>query len=106
MAQRVSIILTDDIDGSPAVETLSFALDGVNYEIDLSEANAAKLREAAQPFIAVARKTSGRARAGRRRTVGGTSATEIREWALSQGMQVSARGRVSAEVRAAYEAAH
>lgn len=109
MAQRVKIVLTDDIDGGDADETITFALDGNTYEIDLSTANAAKLRDALQPFVTAGRKTSGRAR-GRRRTVPAAAstgnATDIRAWAQQQGIQVSARGRVPADVRAAYEAAH
>lgn len=109
MAQRVHIVLTDDLDQSEAAETITFALDGSTYEIDLSTENAAKLRETVQPYIAVARRSTGRAKAGTRRRVsvgGAASATEIRAWAVEQGMQVSSRGRVSADVRAAYEAAH
>lgn len=107
MAQRVNIVLTDDLDGSDANETVTFALDGNTYEIDLSTENAGKLRDALQSFVSVARKTGGRpARQTRRRSAANGSATEIRAWASEQGMQVSSRGRVSAEVRAAYEAAH
>lgn len=107
MAQKVNIILVDDIDGSDAEETVSFALDGNEYEIDLNAANAGKLREALAPYIGHARRAAGGAR--RRRTsssAGGPSASDIRDWAKSAGMEVSERGRVSAEVRAAYEAAH
>lgn len=106
MAQKVNIILVDDIDGSDAEETVSFALDGNSYEIDLNAANADKLRQALAPYVGHARRaTSG---SGRRRTksAGGPSPADIREWAKSNGMDVSERGRVSAEVRAAYEAAH
>ena len=51
MAQRVSIVLTDDLDESPAAETVTFGLDGNTYEIDLSSANAARLRDALKPFM-------------------------------------------------------
>ena len=60
MAQRVNVELIDDLDESPAVETVSFALDGVSYEIDLSESNAGKLRDALAPFLGHARRTGGR----------------------------------------------
>ena len=108
MAKRVQVIHTDDIDGSDAAETISFALDGINYTIDLSEPNAAKLREAFAPFIAAGERERGVVgrRPGRRKAGVGPSATEIRAWAAAQGMQVSARGRVSTEVREAYERAH
>lgn len=111
MAQRVRIELTDDLDQSPADETVTFALDGVTYEIDLTTANAAKLREALAPYVGVGRrtggrKTSGQASRGRRRRSGGSSANAVREWARAQGMEISERGRVRDEVKAAYEAAH
>nr|NLI50315.1 Lsr2 family protein [Propionibacterium sp.] len=111
MAQRVNIVLTDDLDGSDASETVTFALDGHTYEIDLSAENAERLRDALRPFVAAGRKISGRAAAparptGRRRAAASGSATDIRAWAQEQGLQVSTRGRVPAEIRAAYEAAH
>lgn len=106
MAQRVNIVLTDDLDGSDAVETVTFGLDGNTYEIDLSAANAGKLRDSLAAFVASGRKTGGRAKAGRRRSGSNNNATDIRAWAQEQGMAVSARGRVPAEIRAAYEAAH
>ncbi len=64
MAQRVNVVLVDDIDGNDAVETVTFALDGVEYEIDLSEGNADKLREALSLYIGHARRTGGRRRSG------------------------------------------
>jgi len=45
MAQKVDVRFVDDLDGSEASGTVSFALDGRAYEIDLSEENAAKLRD-------------------------------------------------------------
>lgn len=104
MAQRVHIVLEDDIDGSEAAETVSFALDGVSYEIDLSEANAAKLRDEFAAWTGHARRVGGRKSTGRKVKAG--SANDIRAWAISQGMQVSSRGRVPAEIREAYEKAN
>ncbi len=112
MAQRVNVELIDDLDESPAAETVSFAIDGVSYEIDLSEANAAKLRDALAPFLGHARRTGGRrggARSGGSAPAAkssGTNAADIRAWARENGFEVSERGRVSAEVRSAYAAAH
>jgi len=107
MAQRVNIVLTDDLDGSDAVETITFALDGNTYEIDLSTENAEKLRSAMSKFVDAARKTGGRAKPGtRRRAATSGNATDIRIWAAEQGYTVSARGRVPANIREAYEAAH
>jgi len=105
MAQRTRIDLIDDIDGGTANETVTFALDGIGYEIDLSERNAASLRSAFAPYVAVGRKVSGARRRGARKGSEG-DATAIRAWALGQGLAVSSRGRVSAEIRQAYENAH
>lgn len=109
MAQKVQIVLEDDIDGGEATQTVTFALDGASYEIDLNDANADKLRGAFAPFVGHARKVTGAARRGRRTAAapaGGTSAKEIRDWARSNGHAVPERGRIPAEVRAAFEAAN
>ena len=110
MAQKVHIVLEDDIDGSEATETVSFALDGTSYEIDLNDENAAKLRDALAPYIGHGRKVSGGGRrgGGRRSAAanGGPSAKEIREWARANGHDVPERGRIPADVRSAYDAAN
>jgi len=108
MAQRVQIVLTDDLDDSTADGTVTFAYGGTTYEIDLSDSNRNAFEEALAPYIGAARKVSGSRRSGggKRKGGGGASATEIRAWAVSQGMNVSSRGRVSSEVREAYENAH
>ena len=113
MAQRVNVVLVDDLDGSDAVETVSFALDGVDYEIDLNEKHASELRNALSLYVGHGRRTGGRRRtssAGSKRSAGasagGPSAAEIRAWARENGHEVPERGRVSAEVREAYAAAH
>lgn len=101
MAQRVTVMLEDDIDGGKAEEQVSFALNGVEYEIDLSEKNAGKLKDALALYIAHARRVNTR----RRRASSGResgSASDIRAWAAANGIEVSARGRVPAEVREAY----
>ena len=111
MAQRVRIELTDDLekDGTLATQTVTFALDGVTYEIDLSDDNAQKLRDGLAQWVAAARRSGGRKSvrtpATRRRSDSG-SANDIRAWAREQGMEVSDRGRVKEEIRQAYEAAH
>jgi hypothetical protein len=107
MAQKVQIILEDDLDGSEATETVSFALDGTSYEIDLNEQNAAKLRGALAGYIGHGRKVSGGGRrAARRSAVSGHSAKEVRDWARSNGYTVPDRGRIPADVRSAFDAAH
>lgn len=111
MAQKVNIVLVDDIDETEADETVSFGLDGKEYAIDLNTDNATKLREALAPYVAHARPVS---RGGRRSNGGSARATsqsgpapaEIRAWARENGFDVPERGRVSAEVRDAYAAAH
>lgn len=110
MVQRVSVVLVDDIDGGDADETVTFGLDGASYEIDLSDSNAAKLRDALAPWVGQARRAGGRKAAsaprGRARASRDSDASTIRAWAADNGHTVSERGRIPAEVREAYEAAH
>ena len=106
MAQKVNIVLVDDIDGSEATETVTFGLDGTSYEIDLNDKNAKALRDALAKYVAAARRAGGRSAAAKRRTQLGTSAREIRDWARSTGRQVPDRGRIPSEIREAFEAAH
>jgi hypothetical protein len=106
MAQRVQVLLVDDIDGGDAAETVTFALDGVTYEIDLSENNAAQLRGALARWVEGARRVSGRAQRGRApRRAGGAETARIRAWAKENGHPVSDRGRIPQEIRQAYDAA-
>src|SRR3954447_26296405 len=65
MAQKVQVILVDDLDGGSADETVSFSLDGVAYEIDLSDKNAAAFRDSLAQYVGLARRVGGRAAAGR-----------------------------------------
>ncbi|HWJ85517.1 MAG TPA: Lsr2 family protein [Cellulomonas sp.] len=109
MAQKVQVLLVDDIDGVPADETVTFGLDGVTYEIDLTTARAAELRDGLAQWVGHARKVGARSSAPRSAPRGRRSASDahaIREWAKGRGLAVSERGRISAEVRAAYEAAN
>lgn len=113
MAQKVTYLLVDDIDGGQADESLTFALDGKTYEIDLSADKAEKLRKALAPFVKGGRRTGARtSSAGSRgRTSApassdGPSADEVRKWAAKNGYEVKDRGRVSAPIREAYNAAH
>ena len=105
MAQRVNIVLVDDIDGSDATETVAFGLDGTSYEIDLNEKHASELRDALASYVGHARKVGGgrRTRAAKAAATG-TSAKEIRDWARSNGFKVPDRGRIPADVREAFEA--
>jgi Lsr2 len=109
MAQKVQVVLVDDVDGGTADETVTFALDGVSYEIDLTKKNAARLRDELSPWVGAARKVTGprgRRAGGRRSGRGGSEPAAIRSWAKGQGIAVSERGRISAELLAQYEAAH
>jgi len=107
MAQRVNIVLVDDIDGSDATETVAFGLDGTSYEIDLNDKHAAKLRDALAAYIGHARKVGGRRTRGKAvAAAGGASAKEVRDWARSNGFKVPDRGRIPADVRAAFDAAN
>jgi hypothetical protein len=105
MASRTIVELVDDLEGGPADESVSFGLDGREYEIDLSTANAKKLRSALDTYQAVARRVTGRTTRGRipAQAVTGDAAA-IREWAVSNGFEVSSRGRIPAQLREAYEA--
>ncbi|WP_270411176.1 histone-like nucleoid-structuring protein Lsr2 [Microbacterium maritypicum] len=108
MARKIITSLVDDIDGSDAAETVTFALDGKAFEIDLSTANAAKLREVLAPWVDSARRVAGAAARTRTAPVRGGRAdlNAVREWARGQGLKVSDRGRVSATVLEAYTKAH
>ncbi|MFF3313731.1 Lsr2 family protein [Streptomyces sp. NPDC002952] len=110
MAQKIMTVFSDDLTGAESkdVQTHTFSLDGVNYEIDLTSDNYDKLYEALAPFIDSGRKT-GRTRTAtqpRKQATSGPSAEEVRSWARENGHQVSDRGRVPASVREAYERAH
>jgi hypothetical protein len=111
MARKTVIQLTDDIDGTPIADgagrTIPFALDGIAYEIDLSDAHLAELHEALTPYTTAGRRTgrksngpSGPAKTNK------TELAKIREWARQNGHEVSDRGRVSSTIRDAYDAAN
>ena len=118
MAQRTVVHLVDDIDGTQITdnqgETVTFALDGATYEIDVTRDHAQELRNAVQVYIANARRVSG----GRGRPIpaprsGGSSGRRdpeqtkaIKDWAKANGLKVSDRGRIAQRVLDAYEAAH
>ncbi len=118
MATQTTTTLVDDIDGTPADDTYSFGLDGVSYEIDLSEKNAQKLNDSLSAFVAAARRSDGSRRPrgrGRQAKAARPAArvipdreqtTAIRNWARSQGLTVSDRGRLSQSILDAFAAAH
>jgi hypothetical protein len=107
VAKQTTVTLVDDLDGREADEQVEFAVDGKTYEIDLSTANSAKLRDALAPFVSAARRTG-----ARRRSTAGTATVRpsvdreqnqaIREWAQQRGMKISERGRIPSNVLEAY----
>jgi Lsr2 len=111
MAQKVMYVLISDLDGGPADETVRFGIEGTSYEIDLSAGDAAALRKAFQQYVKAGRKVpavaSGRGKARSVSAAGtGREATrKIREWAMENGYNVSARGRISSEIAHAYQKA-
>ena len=104
MAKRVNTVVTDDIDGSPAAEAVSFSFDGRTYEIDLGPANRERMQKLLQPFIDAGRRAGGRRPSRSASSRQKTAA--IRAWALDQGLQVAERGRISVDVVRRYNAAH
>jgi hypothetical protein len=108
MAQKFQVSYVDDIDGSEADGPVAFALDGTSFEIDLSKANGDKFRQVLAPFIEHARRASGIKRGvARQRDASNRQRThDIRQWARAQGMAISERGRIPADVISKYEAAH
>jgi len=108
MAQKIQVLLVDDIDGSKADESVTFALDGVNYEIDLTSEHATQLRDDFAKWVGSARKVSSRGavRSGRSPRRASSDADTIRQWARANGHKVSDRGRIPQSVRDAYESAH
>jgi len=106
MAQKITVVLEDDLDGGPANETVRFGIDGTEYEIDLGTANATAFRAQLAPYIAHARKAGRAARRRPSRTAASRErSSDIRAWAKDQGITVSDRGRISASVAEQYDAA-
>lgn len=113
MAQKVLVQLVDDLDGTAAddITTVTFGLDGAEYQIDLTENNAAKLRNRLDNFVKAARRTGGRVKRGTAPKAAVPAANReqtkaIRDWARQNGFELSDRGRIPANVTAAFEAAH
>ena len=106
MTRRVQVVVHDDLDGSEPAQTVRFGLDGVEYEIDLAEHNAAELRGCLAPWIAGARVSAARIPEPRSGSSASSDPAEIRRWAADNGIPVRARGRISIDLRSKYEAAH
>lgn len=108
MAQKVQVLLVDDLDGSEATETVTFGLDGQTFEIDLNEKNIKAFRKSLTPYVDKARKVRGKARShssGTPTVRTGPDPKVVREWANANGVEVNAIGRVPRSVVEQYEAA-
>jgi hypothetical protein len=103
MARKTIVVLQDDLDGGPADETLHFGIGGLEYEIDLSEKNAAKLRKQLAPFVEHARKAGRAPRRVTRTAASRRRSRDIRAWAREHGIPLSERGRIPASVVEQYE---
>ena len=108
VAQKTVVELVDDIDGGEADETVTFALDGVDFRIDLSSENANRLRETLAQYVGHARRTGGRKKGGTLASArnGKPDTQAIREWARSQGETVAERGRISHDLLIRFQEAH
>lgn len=116
MAQKVQVLLLDDVDGSEAEETISFGLDGSSYEIDLNGEHAEELREALSEWTGHARRVGGRSGSGNVRTISSrrpastanaqVDAKAVRAWAAEQGIEVSDRGRIPSDIIDKYKNRH
>jgi hypothetical protein len=110
VAQKTVVELVDDLDGGEADETVFFALDGVDFRIDLSTENANRLRDILAEYVGHARRVKGRkpAKNGSAATMNGDrpDTQAIREWARSQGENVAERGRISQDLLTRFQAAH
>ncbi|MEW9267520.1 Lsr2 family protein [Kineococcus endophyticus] len=111
MAQTTRVLLTDDLDGSEATETITFALDGINYEIDLNAPHAQQLRESVTTYVISARKLSSRRPPTTRRASAQPAADrpdtqQVRDWAKAQGISVSERGRLSNDLIVRFQEAN
>jgi hypothetical protein len=122
VAKQTTVTMVDDLDGGEADEQVEFSVDGRSYEIDLSAANSARLREVLAPYVAAARRTGGRRSGGSAGSAGSAGSDagpapsrssgdrqrnrEVRRWAAEQGMEISERGRIPSHVVEAYDRAH
>ena len=106
MAQKVTVVLEDDLTGGPAEKTVRFAFEGTDYEIDLNAKNATAFGKQLAPYMEHARK-AGRAASRRpgRTAAGRHRSGDIRAWAKEHGLAVSERGRIPASVMEQYHAA-
>jgi hypothetical protein len=107
MATKTQVVLVDDLTGDPADTTVTFALDKTEYEIDLSNENAAEMRDGLSRYVEAARRVTGRRRSApaAKPTYAGYDPAAVRAWAAGRGIEVNARGRIKADVVEQFRAA-
>ena len=100
MARKVVVKMADDLDGSPATQTIRFGFQGIDYELDLNDENAAEMIHWLENYISHARRTGAHKRggAGRASAGSGVDAKAVRQWANAQGLEISARGRIPSQL--------
>jgi hypothetical protein len=113
VAQKTVVELVDDLDGGIADETVAFTLDGVEFQIDLSSENAARLRDSLASYVAHARRIGGRKQrlapggdTGKKSSEEQAQNQAIREWARAQGKTVAERGRLPHALVVEFKDAH
>ncbi|MDQ6840150.1 MAG: Lsr2 family protein [Actinomycetota bacterium] len=112
MAQKMQVLLTCDLDEDDieAVETVTFGYEGTNYAFELCADHLEEFNNVMQGYVASARRAEGQRRsrsgAGARSSANREDPGAMREWARGAGYEVSDRGRIPAEIRDAYDAAH
>lgn len=105
MAKNTITHITDDIDGSQDASEVTFSFDGVDYTIDLAKKNRTAFEKAVKPYLQAATKVGKASRRSAPKTARRTDLADVRAWAKEQGLNVSERGRISADVLEAYDAA-
>ncbi len=118
MAQKVVVQIVDDLDGGTATQTVPFALDGVSYEIDLSDSNAEALRGELAQYVEAGKRVGGRrvkVAAGQTTVAGVADGAKkpvdrernqaVRAWAGENGYSIAERGRIPNEIYEAFDAA-
>jgi hypothetical protein len=107
VAQRTQVLYVDDLDGSAADGTVSFGVDGVSYEIDLTKKHAEQFADSLEPYIVAGRRVgSSKRRASVTSTARRRDLAAVRNWARSEGLAISERGRIPTQVLEQFDAAH
>lgn len=102
MARKTTIMLQDDLDGSTATKTIRFGYQGLEYEIDLNDENAAEMTHWLENYIAHGRRVGGWKRTPKNGYASKADPRLVREWAASQGIQISSRGRIPSDIQERY----